>query len=844
MVHISKRSLKASKEGIQLASRAILRFPTKIDFAAELEISRSTVQNFFAGKPVGRENFHKICQELDLLWQEVAELPPEVAKLPKPTVISNEITENNQLAVNIGQQDNGFSPICPSFIRADSLNGRVEAISDSVVEQFRDLARGRIWSMCGTMRVLDMSCPKLTENIYVDTKVYLKIKGRRRLKVDALHSFRVVSNAKDCDLEFNDDRPKQVEILGDKAAMCYSKLIVLGKPGSGKTMFLKHLTLQCLEGGLQSDRIPIFVPLRDFVAYTSSLDLVDYISNQLAEDCQIEINLVRQLLNRGKFLIVLDGLDEVKFSNRSVVCQHLRRFTKWFPHNYYIISCRHGVQCCNFEQFTEVEIADFKPRQIEDFAVKWFEPENTQLSCDFLTKVIKNNLIQEFATNPLLLVLLCIVFEESADFPVSRAEIYEEGLDIMLKQWDAERAIEREQAGGLTLQQEKELLCKVARRTFERKEYFFKETELKFYIADYATNLSQLDISRIDAQKVLKSIEAKHGLLVEQAKKVYSFSHLAFQEYLTAKEFVAPCDLAVSIAMLNHLVSHLTEERWHEIFLLVAEMSPQADQLFSIMSQKIDDLGDRFTQITAFLEWVNCKTESIIIPKSEPSQEKVNLAQTSGGLRLTECQKEVIRVFYYSMGFGQILGSIGTNFSLMLKLDPHFGEGIAVNADLALDLSLFNLLNLMPILESIHNPALILQRSLKRAISHAIKIEPELTKELQRMKQRISTSQENETQFWLWWHQEGKAWFSDLNSMAMKYRNIAHQWNFNSQQQEVLQQYFQANLLLLDCLDRSSYVSSEVRDSIRHQLLKPTKSKTNHLQDTEQILQSNIAYVV
>lgn len=843
MVPISKRSLKASKEGIQLASRAILRFPTKIDFAAELEISRSTVQNFFAGKPVGRENFHKICQELDLLWQEVAELPPEVAQLPKPTAINNEVTENNKIVVNTGQH-NDFNSICPSFIRADSLNGEVETISDSVVEQFRNLARGRIWSMCGTMRVLDMSCPKLTEDIYVDTKVYLKIKGRRRLKVDDLHSFQIVSNPKSCDLEFNDDRPKQIEITGDKAAMRYSKLIVLGKPGSGKTMFLKHLTLQCLKGELQRDRIPIFVPLRDFVAYTSSLNLVDYISSQLAEDCQIETNLVRQLLNRGKFSIVLDGLDEVKVSNRSVVCQHLRRFTKWFPHNCYIISCRHGVECCNFEQFTEVEIADFKPRQIEDFAVKWFDPKDTQLSYNFLTKVVKNNSIQEFATNPLLLVLLCIVFEESADFPVSRAEIYEEGLDIMLRQWDAERAIEREQGEGLTLQQEKELLCKIARKTFERKEYFFKETELKFYIANYAINLSQTDISRIDAQKVLKSIEAKHGLLVEQAKKVYSFSHLAFQEYLTAKEFVSPGDLAVSRAMLNHLVSHLTEERWHEIFLLVAEMLPQAERLFSIMSQQIDDLGDRFPQITAFLEWVNCKTESIIIPRLETSQEKVDLAKTSGGLKLTQCQKEVIRAFYFSLGSGQILGRIGTNFSLMLKLDPHFGERIAVNADLGLDLSLFNLLNLMPILESIHNPALTLQRSLKRVISHGIKIEPELIKELQKMKQKIPIPQENAAQFWLWWHQEGKAWFSDLNSMAMKYRNIAHQWNFNAQQQEVLQQYFQANLLLLDCLDRSSYLSSEVRDSIKHQLLKPTKSKANNLQDTEQMLQSNIAYIV
>ena len=42
----------------------------------------------------------------------------------------------------------------------------------------------------------------------------------------------------------------------------------------------------------------------------------------------------------------------------------------------------------------------------------------------------------------------------------------------------------------------------------------------------------------MDSEVVLKALEAQHGLLVERARGIYSFSHLTFQEYFTAREVV------------------------------------------------------------------------------------------------------------------------------------------------------------------------------------------------------------------------------------------------------------------------------------------------------------------
>jgi predicted NACHT family NTPase len=368
--------------------------------------------------------------------------------------------------------------------------------------------------------------------------------------------------------------------------------MVLGKPGAGKTTFLKHIAIECNRGKFQANRIPIFIPLKIFAEDArgaGDFGLLQYIHQEFAS-CGIgERSVTEEVLSQGRGLILLDGLDEVPEEDSDEVVRQLRWFTRKYFKNQFIITCRIAAFKYRFkdEGFTDVEVADFNDKQIEEFAKNWFvafakdnREKGLALACEFIEKLNRpeNQQIRELAVTPILLNLTCLVFQVRADFPSKRSKLYEQGLDILLRRWDEAKGIQRDEVyRDLDVEHKKELLSQVAAITFERGDYFFEKDKIQRCIADYLRTLPNAITDRAtlqrDSEAVLKSIEAQHGLLVERARGIYSFSHLTFQEYFTARYFVESSDSQA----LENLSSHITEKRWREVFLLTAEMLPNAE---------------------------------------------------------------------------------------------------------------------------------------------------------------------------------------------------------------------------------------------------------------------------
>ncbi|MEH2244299.1 NACHT domain-containing protein [Nostoc sp.] len=472
----------------------------------------------------------------------------------------------------------------------------------ALVQEVREKIKPIIQERCGTMRVLDMSQPIGLNDIYTSVNILETITGQQRLGINEL--------LQECTKEdfdrFTLTRITAKRVPGLEAVEKYSKLMILGKPGAGKTTFLKYLAIQCIGGEFQAEGVPIFVTLKNFAEAANKPGLLQHITEEPIN----HISSIRDVLTYGKGLVLLDGLDEVREEESNRVLKEIREFSDRFPNNQFVMTCRIAAREYTFEKFTEVEVADFDDDQIFHFTNNWFKDKAVKPET-FIKRLKENKRIKELAASPLL-TLLCLAFEESGDFPANRSELYKEGLDALLKKWDAKRGIQRDQIyKKLSVQRKEDLLSKMALTTFERSEYFFKQKVAEQYITEYIRNLPDANTDeealQLDSEQVLRSIEHHHGLLVERSRSIYSFSHLTFHEYFTAREIKER-------SALETLVEHITEKRWREVFFLTAGMMLKADDLVLLMKQKIDGLLALDKKLQEFMLWIDKKSRSVDTP--------------------------------------------------------------------------------------------------------------------------------------------------------------------------------------------------------------------------------------
>ncbi len=290
-----------------------------------------------------------------------------------------------------------------------------------------------------------------------------------------------------------------------------------------------------------------------------------------------------KLLEQGKLLILLDGLDEVPGKNMDDAIRQIQNFVDQYDKNRFIASCRIAAYRHNFRRFTDVAMADFSQAQIQQFITNWFSSSadreaNTAQKCWNLLQKPENRAARELAQSPLLLTLLCLVYHSSQNFPQNRSVLYGKALRVLLEEWAAEKRIFQDEIyQGLSTELEEVLLSEIAYRGFEANRLFFSQREVVDQIKTFLSeNLNAP--KHLDGEAVLDAIAIQQGILVERAQDVFSFSHLTLQEYLAA-QYIDDHDLTRKL-----VTDHLGHERWQEVFLLVAGlMRKGADSLLMAM---------------------------------------------------------------------------------------------------------------------------------------------------------------------------------------------------------------------------------------------------------------------
>ena len=192
-------------------------------------------------------------------------------------------------------------------------------------------------------------------------------------------------------------------------------VMVLGTPGSGKTTILRQVGLKALRGKtgaksdgeflwLESDKsdkpdgsrekaessggsggsgssvnstseaIPVFVELKRFANRPADrpLDLREELVKEF-EVCGFPEadGFVDIALDRGKLLILLDGLDELPADRRNDAIGQIQDFVDRHNKNRFLCSCRSPVYQHNLKQFVDAVVLNLSPSQVQEFVARW-----------------------------------------------------------------------------------------------------------------------------------------------------------------------------------------------------------------------------------------------------------------------------------------------------------------------------------------------------------------------------------------------------------------------------------------------------------------------------------------
>lgn len=363
-----------------------------------------------------------------------------------------------------------------------------------------------------------------------------------------------------------EDKPREIAAIAGEN----DYLLIRGEAGSGKTTLLKHMAYSLINGenvwGL-GGRLPVLVFLKELKALGDTLKkeipnkssaetlLGEYVE-KVAEN-GLDRKTIRAYAAAGKILFLVDGLDEIESGFRNFVAAALGEFrTCHHGCKMVLTGRRHGIEGAVTSRFGDrlVDMLDLVDDQIETFIRNWFlwlygrESITGQKTAERMISELKTHQdIDILKRNPLMLTAMCILYDDEKTLPEQRAELYKKFITHLLTKrfGDDYNRVHR-------------YLKELAHDMFMAGEKGVDGLKAKQILKKYYPDDTQDDLNQRFA-----TIENDSGMMRLESGK-YRFSHLTFQEFLTATHMIdkEAADYA------NPIRDHWDDEGYKEVIEL------------------------------------------------------------------------------------------------------------------------------------------------------------------------------------------------------------------------------------------------------------------------------------
>lgn len=361
------------------------------------------------------------------------------------------------------------------------------------------------------------------------------------------------------------------------------RVLLRGDAGAGKTTLLwwlaAHASARTLGDALAplNGLVPFMVPLRTLRARGMTFPGPAELSGAagLVVDTAPE-GWAGRVLESGRALLLVDGLDEVPPEEREQAHTWLSQLLARYPETRCVVTVRPlavEADWLRSEHFAELRLLPMRNEDIQAFVGSWHRAARLseqddherldELERDLSRQFDQNPTLRDLARTPLLCAVICALHRlRDGLLPETRWKLYRSALDMLLGHRDRRRRIGGPEGIELEVEEHTQLLQRIAVWLVrEGQSEFTREQALR----QLGRALAGMD--RVSAQgppeRILTHLLNRSGLLQERRDDTYQFIHRTFQDYLAAKELIEDDHV-------NELLRHADEEAWQDVILLAA----------------------------------------------------------------------------------------------------------------------------------------------------------------------------------------------------------------------------------------------------------------------------------
>lgn len=307
--------------------------------------------------------------------------------------------------------------------------------------------------------------------------------------------------------------------------------VIVGTAGSGKSVFMKKLFMTLIDDKKQY--IPVLVELRLLTSSPEGQETIfDYIFKTISDsNDDFKKEQLEYALKQGKIALLLDGFDEIDYEKKIIYEKEILGLSNRYSESIFLITSRPDGRFSSWHEFYVYKVLPLNQSQAVELISK-IDYESTVR--DKFISELNDGLFEkhwDFLSNPLLLTMMLLTYEQLAEIPEKIHIFYEQAFDTLYHKHDASKAVyKRKTYCGLPIDDFRKIFSIFCIVTYSDRKFSFSKEEI---LASIKKAIDVADISNINHEDFFNDL-LESVCVIQKDGDTYIFSHRSFQEYFSA----------------------------------------------------------------------------------------------------------------------------------------------------------------------------------------------------------------------------------------------------------------------------------------------------------------------